>query len=189
MIAQLSKDYIKTRPTKAISRLISYFFFEGKPIATKGQFINPFLFILYRIITAFPNSKKITMPIFIIGMGRSGTTILGKILSLHPDIGFLNEPKAMWYYANNEDDLIGSYTAKDARYILGTENVNNEITNKIHKLYAFYLRAIFSKRVLDKYPEMIFRIPFLKKYFRMQNLCLYIVMVGMLLLPYLLGLN
>lgn len=165
MIAQLSREYIKVRPTKAISRIISYIIFEGKPIATKGQFINPFLFLLYRLITAFPKTKKITKPIFIIGMGRSGTTILGKILSLHPNLGFLNEPKALWYFANNEDDLIGSYSIKNAKYIMAAEDVNKEISNKIHKLYAFYLRTICTNRVLDKYPEMIFRVSYLKKIF------------------------
>ena len=165
MIAQLSKDYIKIKPSKSISRLVSYLFFEGRPITTKGQFINPFLFFFYKLITVFPKAKKIVMPIYIIGMGRSGTTVLGKILSLHPDLGFINEPKAMWYFANNEDDLIGSYTDKDAKYILNAENVQNNSSIKIHKLYAFYLRAIFTKRVLDKYPEMIFRVPFLKKIF------------------------
>ena len=55
-------------------------------------------------------------PIFIVGTGRSGTTILGKILSVHKQVAFLNEPKALWFFANKEDDLIGSYSKSKGRY-------------------------------------------------------------------------
>lgn len=163
MIAQLSKAYIQSKPTKAISRLISYFFFEGRPLSTKGQYINPFLLFFYKIIQFFPPLKKINKPIYIIGMGRSGTTVLGRILSLHSDLGFLNEPKAMWYFSNNKDDIIGSYTDAHGNYCMNSMDATKSVKNKIRKLYAFYLRTIFTKRVLDKYPEMIFRTEYIKE--------------------------
>ena len=34
MVAQLDSLYIKTRPTKVVSRLISYGLFEGRPLTT-----------------------------------------------------------------------------------------------------------------------------------------------------------
>ncbi|MBT8195198.1 MAG: sulfotransferase, partial [Bacteroidia bacterium] len=165
MIAQLSKSYIKNKPSKAFSRLVSYLFFEGRPLAAKGQFINPLLLFFYQFIQLFPQLKKITKPVFIIGMGRSGTTVLGKILSLHSELGFLNEPKALWYFSNNSDDIIGTYTDHIGKYCMNETDANKSVKNKIHKLYAFYLRSIFSKRVLDKYPEMIFRTEYIKQIF------------------------
>jgi len=38
--------------------------------------------------------------IFIIGAPRSGTTFLGKILQMHPDVFYIEEPKPIWNYRN-----------------------------------------------------------------------------------------
>ena len=165
MIAQLSKEYISTRPSKLISRLISYFFFEGRPATTKGRWINPFLFFVFKIISIFPQAKKIKSPIFIIGTGRSGSTLLGMLLSMHKKIGFLNEPKAMWHFAFNNEDVIGSYSTVEAKYKLDASNVNDKGVHLIKKLYGFYLASVFSSRIVDKYPELIFRIEFVKEIF------------------------
>ena len=165
MIAQLNKEYIQTKPTKAISRLVSYFFFEGRPLTTKGQWFNPFLFFSYRLIRFLPQIKKVRSPVFIIGTGRSGSTILGMLLSMHRNAGFLNEPKALWNAAFDKEDVIGNYTLKEAYYKLNETHVTEKSSSSIKKLYAFYLAAIFSQRVVDKYPELIFRIEFVKKIF------------------------
>jgi LPS sulfotransferase NodH len=165
MIAQLNKDYIKTRPTKLFSRLTSYFFFEGRPITTKGRWINPFLFAGYQFIRLLPQVKKVKAPIFIVGTGRSGSTLLGIILSMHKDAGYLNEPKALWHFSFGNEDLIGSYSNGNALYKLTGADVTSKTSSSIKKLYAFYLTTIFSKRVVDKYPELIFRIDFLKRIF------------------------
>lgn len=165
MPAQLDTIYIKTRPTKTISRLISYLLFEGRPLTTKGRWINPLLFGLFAIEKRLPQLKKVEKPIFILGTGRSGTTILSKILSLHKDIGFLNEPKALWHSIFKYEDLIGNYSLDTAYYRLDEKKVNEKIILYAHRLYGAYLCATCSKRVLDKYPEMIFRVPFLKTIF------------------------
>ncbi|MEO5570982.1 MAG: sulfotransferase [Bacteroidia bacterium] len=165
MIAQLNKEYISTRPTKLFSRLVSYFFFEGRPLTTKGSWINPFLFFGYHIISFLPQAKKVESPIFIIGTGRSGSTLLGMLLSMHKRVGFLNEPKAPWHFAYNKEDIIGSYSTGEANYKLDETHVTKKSALLMKKLYGFYLATIFSKRVLDKYPELIFRIEFVKKIF------------------------
>jgi hypothetical protein len=35
----------------------------------------------------------LTRPVFIVGCGRSGTTILGEMLGRHPQLAYLNEPR------------------------------------------------------------------------------------------------
>ena len=165
MIAQLNKEYINTRPTKFFSRLMSYFFFEGRPLTTKGQWINPFLFFGYRIICFLPQLKKTKSPIFIVGTGRSGSTLLGIILSMHKDAAYLNEPKALWHFANDKEDLIGNYTQGKAFYKLKETDATSRAASVMKKLYGFYLTSVFSKRVVDKYPELIFRIDYIKKIF------------------------
>ncbi len=109
--------------------------------------------------------KKVEKPIFILGTGRSGTTILGILMSIHKDVGFLNEPKAIWHSINRHEDLIGSYSIDDASYFLDADDADEKQKKSIHKIYGAYLRTIFSQRVVDKYPELIFRIPYVRALF------------------------
>ena len=165
MVAQLDNLYIKTRPTKALSRLIGYTLFEGRPLTTKGQWINPLIFKFFAIAQSLPQLKKVEKPIFIIGTGRSGTTILGVILSLHKQVGFLNEPKALWHTIYPKEDLIGSYSQGDARYRLGTDDATDSSIHTAHRLFGTYLAAVGASKLVDKYPELIFRVPFVRQIF------------------------
>ena len=109
MIAQLDADFIRARPAKLWPRLLAYFLFEGRPLTTKGRWINPLVFLGYRLWPLLPAKVRTPAPILILGAGRSGTTVLGKVLGLHKDAGFLNEPKALWQAALGDDDLIAAH--------------------------------------------------------------------------------
>lgn len=165
MVAQIDKRYIRTRSWKLWSRMVSYLLFEGRPLTTRGQWINSFLFFHFGVEKRLPRFRKVKQPVFILGTGRSGTTILGIVLSMHKDVGFLNEPKALWHSLHPHEDLIGSYSRGPARYRLGAEDASPELIDHAHKLFGAYLGATFSCRVVDKYPELIFRIPFVKAIF------------------------
>ena len=166
MIAQLNSDYIKTRPMKAITRLMSYAFFEGRPATTKGRWINPLVLSLLKSIA---NSKRqfrsVEKPIFILGIGRSGTTILGLVLSMHRDVGYLNEPKAIWHLIHPKEDVIGSYSQDEGLYQLTSEDANSDICHQAKQIFGAYLSSTFSRRLVDKYPELIFRVDFVKTLF------------------------
>ena len=165
MIAQLDADYIRARPTKALTRLLSYALFEGRPVTTRGQWINPLVFAHFALEKRIPQFKSVRRPIFIVGTGRSGTTILGKILSLHRNVGFLNEPKALWHAIYPHEDIIGSYDRGAAAYRLGAEDASATVVRYAHRLFGAYLAAVGATRVIDKYPELIFRIPFVRSIF------------------------
>lgn len=165
MIAQLNHRYIRTRPRKAFTRLLSYAFFEGRPLTTKARWINPLVFTLFRLEKRLPPLRKVDRPIFIVGTGRSGTTMTGMTLSLHHDVGFLNEPKALWHSIYEHEDVVGSYSRDKAFFRLSEKDVTDNVCRNAHRLYSAYLTFTQSKRVLDKYPEMVFRISFLKKIF------------------------
>ena len=165
MIAQIDKSYVKIRPTKAISRLISYALFEGRPLTTKGQWINPLVFFHFELEKRLPQLKRVLKPIFIVGTGRSGTTLLGFVLSTHRDVGFLNEPKALWHSIYKEEDIIGSYCQGIARYRLDATHATMEVQRAAHRLFGAYLTAVAAKRVVGKYPEMIFRVRFVRAIF------------------------
>ena len=165
MIAQLDYEYIRTRPYKAITRLVSYLLFEGRPITTRGRWINPLVLFHLKILKHMPLTKKVHKPIFIVGCGRSGTTILGKILSLHPEIGFLNEPKAIWHTIFAEEDVFGNYTDRHGRYFLYRSDVTERVREAAHRIFNTFLLITRTRRLLDKYPELIFRVPFVKEIF------------------------
>ena len=166
MIAQLNSDYIITRPTKAITRLISYTLFEGRPVTTKGRWINPIIFsILKRAARSSRRFTPVEKPIFILGTGRSGTTILGVVLSMHKDVGYLNEPKAMWHLIHPHEDIIGNYSLNHAKYRLTDEEATDKMCQRAAQMFGAYLSVTGSKRLVDKYPELIFRVDFVKALF------------------------
>lgn len=165
MVAQIDLNYFIHRPTKLASRLTSYAIFEGRPLTTKGQWINPLIFSFFSVAKKIPQLKKVKSPLFILGTGRSGTTILGVVLSMHQDVGFLNEPKAIWHSIYPNEDIIGNYTRDKAYYRLDQNNSNDNIKQAAHRLYGTYLATVLSKRVVDKYPELVFRVPFVRQIF------------------------
>lgn len=165
MIAQLDATQIKIRPSRALARLVSHVSLQGRPLTTKGRWINSLIFSQFSLVKKLPKLRPVIKPIFILGTGRSGTTILGTVLSLHPSICFLNEPKALWHSIHPEEDLIGSYSRRAARYYLYPEDASKEVIQAAHKLYGYSLAVTHSERILDKYPELIFRLPFIKKIF------------------------
>ena len=57
------------RPSSALARLISYSFFEGRPVTTRGQWINPIIFAQFYLLKRLPKLKAVKKPIFITGSG------------------------------------------------------------------------------------------------------------------------
>lgn len=165
MIAQLDGDYIRTRPCKAISRIVTHLFLQGRPLTTSMRWMNPLLMAQYGLVKRLPMPRKVVAPVFVLGTGRSGTTILGKVLGMHRDLLFLNEPKALWHSACAVDDVMGNYQLGEARYALDDEASDETTARAIRRLYSYALLITNSGRVLDKYPEMIFRVPFIKAIF------------------------
>jgi len=157
MIAQIDTKFAKARPFKIWSRLIGYALFEGRPLTTRGRWINPLVFAGFRLWASLPFRSPPKQPIFILGVGRSGTTILGKILALHREVGYLNEPKALWHAALGNDDLIGSYTARQGRYRLTGADVTKQGLMRLCRGYLAFLAMAGCNRVVDKYPELLFR--------------------------------
>lgn len=165
MVAQIDNRFIKLSLKKSYTRFLSYALYEGRPLTTKGRWINPLVFTFYRLQTLLPIAKPVVKPIFILGTGRSGTTILGITLGMHNDVGFLNEPKAFWSYLYDKEDLIGSYQKLKGIYRLSAENTTAQMIKKAHRIYGNYLRFSCSSRIVDKYPELIFRTEFVTAIF------------------------
>lgn len=165
MVAQIDRQMLRRRPWKIPGRLIAYALIEGRPLTTRGQWINPLVFALYRIAQWLPAPGKSQPPIYIIGTGRSGTTVLGKLFALHKDVVFLNEPKALWHFSHGSEDLIGSYSDKHASVLLDASDASFTTATKLARVYGWARFWGVSRRVVDKYPELVFRVPFVTALF------------------------
>ena len=103
-------------------------------------------------------------PVFIIGCGRSGTTILGETLSKHQDICFLNERRDLWHKAYPEFDIWSSNIANPKLYV----NKKNHVPKQTKILrYLFFKEQVLNKSsiLLEKLPINSFRVEFLTKAF------------------------
>ncbi len=165
MVAQVDKEYINNGYGKLIRRLVSYVLFEGRPHTTKGQWFNPIIFFILRMLNVLPGNPKLNQPIFITGLGRSGTTILGVLLSLHEDVGFLNEPKAIWRLIDPKHDINGDYVSRGGVFRLKKDDLNENAKKTAYRIFGRYLSAVRAKRLVDKYPELIFRVEYLLELF------------------------
>ncbi len=160
MIAHLDRAFVKARPSKLWSRLLAYGLFEGRPLTTKGQWFNPVVFAFFKICRLLPYKLSVNDPVFIVGMGRSGTTALGSVLSMHRDIAYLNEPKALWHSIDDNEDLIGSYSKNIGQYRLNAESADIRKRQGVSRVYKTLLKLTGSSKIVDKYPELLFRIPY-----------------------------
>jgi len=94
-------------------------------------------------------------PIIIVGAARSGTTLLGELLSQHQDVAYWVEPKYIWRYRNpmspTERRSAAEATSRVKRYIRST--------------FATFVNKHEGSRFMEKTPTNCFRIPFVYKIF------------------------
>jgi len=100
---------------------------------------------------------------FILGCGRSGTTILGKLLGSHDEVCYLFEPYHMWRAILPATDMIQLYGDNEARCKIDgdliTETEIQRFNACIHQ--ELNRRGKNSRRVLEKTPINAMRIPML----------------------------
>lgn len=138
-------------------------------MTTRGQWFNHIILAQFRLAAWRPVRKPVIDPILILGTGRSGTTILGKVLSMHRDCLFLNEAKALWHAVYGHEDVIGTYTNGPAKYVLDESDATVAYRRSLPRVYRwcqFWCRPEVwgdnTLRIVDKYPELIFRLPFVQ---------------------------
>lgn len=165
MVAQLDRDVVRACPARVVPRLLSYGLFEGRPATTKGRWFNPAVQANLTLAERFGPVGRVHRPVFVVGIGRSGTTLLGRLLGVHSQVGFLNEPKAMWNRIVDDEDLIGSYGSEPVRLRLTATDATTEVIDRAEKLFGWYLTVSRSARLVDKYPELVYRVGFVRAMF------------------------
>ena len=84
---------------------------------------------------------------------------------MHREVGYLNEPKAMWHLIHPHEDIIGNYSQSHAKYRLNAEDATDEMRQRAAQMFGAYLTTTRSERLVDKYPELIFRVDFVRALF------------------------
>jgi hypothetical protein len=157
VLAQLDRDAVIARPGRALARLAAYFLFEGRPVTTRGRWINPLVRRWLEVAARVSSRREVAAPIIVVGQGRSGTTILGKILALHKEVGFLNEPKLLWSLVDPRFDVHGEYSGGVGSYRLPSASLASGARDRASGMYQAFCALSGSARVCDKYLDLLYR--------------------------------
>lgn len=106
-------------------------------------------------------ADEIINPVFILGCGRSGTTILGRALSQHPQVTFLNEPRHLWYAGFPETDI----WTRPGKMVLTADDVTPEGARRMRQLFADEVRQSGRPLLIEKLPINNFRLTFINNIF------------------------
>lgn len=97
---------------------------------------------------------------FLIGCGRSGTTLAGRILSACPDICYHNEPYHYWVAIHEKSDVTNLLRIGPADYFLGDTDFSQDKSEVFRTLFA---PPTENALVLEKTPHNVCRIGFLRQ--------------------------
>ncbi len=110
--------------------------------------------------------KRISKPIFIIGCGRSGTTILGNTLSKHSKITYLNERRDLWFSAYPESDIWTHKAAdRNGKMVMNTKDADAGKSKKLHKTFRMETLKTRKPILIEKLPINNFRLDFINTIF------------------------
>lgn len=107
-----------------------------------------------------PDPSSEPPPGFIVGCGRSGTTILGKVFMTHPQVRYLFEPYHLWASIDRRTDVTNLHYPADGLFIMRGEHASPGARDRFARLV---LGARGDRRiVVEKTPHNIARIGFLE---------------------------
>lgn len=98
-------------------------------------------------------------PVFLLGCGRSGTTVLGELFSLHPATRYIYEPYDLWSAVDARTDMLHLFTKAQSACILTACDVTPEVVQRFEALFG---RLTDRRHVLiEKTPINAMRIGYL----------------------------
>ncbi len=102
-----------------------------------------------------------TPPVFVIGCGRSGTTILGTLLQSHPQSHYLFEPYHLWTAVDSRTDMLHLFQNAPAACSLSADDATPEIAQRFNALFGRLAASSPSHVLIEKTPINALRISYL----------------------------
>ena len=96
-------------------------------------------------------------PVFIIGCGRSGTTLLGEILAAHPQVSYRHEPYHLWAAIDPVTDFVQRYSRGAHNCLLDARSVTPAARRRFQRL----MTAPSGFMLVEKSPVNALRIGYL----------------------------
>jgi hypothetical protein len=152
----------RTRIDFIIKGIIKAIPWPHDPEGLKRPGWKRFFWALGMVFPFFPPQR----PVFLLGCGRSGTSMLGRIFGHHQRLLYLHEPRFIWSKAFPFTD-IWSYRAqrRNGRLDLLASHSNPAGRKALHRMFGLALFLYGGHRILEKQPEHAFRIPFIEACF------------------------
>ena len=99
---------------------------------------------------------------FILGCGRSGTTIFGSLFQLHPSVCYFHEPYHLWAAVERQTDVTNLHYVVKGRYFLDATDCNLDTLERFRKVFGCGYIKSKQEILLEKTPHNIARIGFLE---------------------------
>jgi LPS sulfotransferase NodH len=113
----------------------------------------------------FGHEHLLKRPVFVVGCGRSGTTILGEMLSHHPQLAYLNEPRRIWRLDPRTDVWADDARTNNARLTLTAADVTPELAGRLRSKFALEVKIQKGSRLVEKLPANSFRVAYIRAIF------------------------
>lgn len=112
-----------------------------------------------------PIKAKVKKPVFIVGCGRSGTTILGRLVGRHRSVVYLNEPHSVWFLDPTTDIWTADAPQRQGQLYLDAGDVQPTRAALIRRAFYFHLLRKRRRQLVEKTPINSFRIGYLSELF------------------------
>ncbi len=131
----------------------------SQPTPTERRIIYRAGRILHRI---WPGQER--APVFIVGCPRSGTTILGEIISRHPDCVYLFEPRPIWVQVEPRLNIWGE-DAQGGQLVWEAAHYRARRARRLRRWFHLARSLGRKPRLVEKLPLNIFRLPWMSRVF------------------------
>ncbi|GIK19765.1 MAG: sulfotransferase [Leptolyngbya sp. PLA2] len=100
----------------------------------------------------------LTPPAFIVGCGRSGTSILGVALREHPAVWYLREPYHLWANVDRRLDVTNLHYRGKARLFMDAADATPESQERFNRLILGARLRAGRPALIEKTPHNVYRI-------------------------------
>jgi hypothetical protein len=104
------------------------------------------------------HEANVSAHVFVIGCGRSGTTLLGKLLGMHPAVKYLQEPYDLWAAVDPATDAVQLYSHGEHSCVLDGASVTVAVRRRFERLMSAPPGFV----VVEKSPTNTLRIGYLE---------------------------